>query len=427
MVSIRLLQILLGCALLMYTAAVALRPHVIPGLAPKRKFPRFMQAFGSFISAVVTLASVAVPFLAFFAACAAFAVSAVSAALARRSSTTAVLAVPILLMLCAVGVAIGQPLGLKVIMLPKADTLPYAPAEARVVKAYGEGVWFESIAAGADGTLYLGANRGLDFSRSDYWRDAKGEVIARNPGGDERVVFRTPKGSAAGVIAIGGDGTLYMTSNGARPGIWRIPATGAPDLFVRLPADAWPNGIDFGPDGKLYVADSNLGVVWRIDPASGNAEHAVEDDHLRARRFIALAPGANGLHFHGDDMIVTVSDRTTVLAYRLESGGHFASPRTLATGIPGDDFAIGADGSLYVSTHPYNTIVHISPSGERKVIGDARQRIIGATDAVFGKGAADKDTLYVVTDGGAFTGGARTRGELVALKPLAGNVGSDRP
>lgn len=93
----------------------------------------------------------------------------------------------------------------------------------------------------------------------------------------------------------------------------------------------------------------------------------------------------------------------------------------IARGIPDDDFAIGHDGSLFTTTHPYDTIVRVSPKGQRTLIGRAAQHIIGATDAVFGTSQQDRDTLYVVTDGGAFTGGPKTRGELVALQPYDSN------
>ena len=89
----------------------------------------------------------------------------------------------------------------------------------------------------------------------------------------------------------------------------------------------------------------------------------------------------------------------------------------VTTGIPGDDFVIGRDGSLFVTTHPYNTVVRVAPGGVRTIIGNQDQHIIGATDAVFGKGTTDQNTLYVVTDGGAFTGGPQTRGELIVLQP----------
>ena len=82
-------------------------------------------------------------------------------------------------------------------------------------------------------------------------------------------------------------------------------------------------------------------------------------------------------------------------------------------------FAIGRDASLFITTHPYNTLVKVTPEGTRTIIADVKDAISGATDAVFGRGSKDKDTLYVVTDGGAFTGGTKTRGALIALEPYS--------
>lgn len=372
------------------------------------------------LAAMAMLVSMRVPFLAFFAGIFAALTAIVLGIHAALHGAMLDLTVSAGLTLGSAAVAALQPLGLRVLSLPKAADLPYEPvAEAWVVKTYGEGVWFESVRTGADGTLYLAANIGLDFNRSDYYRHAHGEVIARRPDGSEKVVFKTPTGSTAGVFAVADGGTLYMSSHGSTSGIWRITPDGHGTMLARLPRGAWPNGLDFGPDGLLYSPDSSLGLVWRIDPANGNAEAAVQHPSLRARRFIALAPGANGLHFIDHDLIVTVSDRTEVLRFRMNATGGFAEPEVLATGIPGDDFAVGADGSLFVTTHPYNTLVRIAPDGRRSIIADARQQIIGATDAAFGRTEKDRDILYVATDGGAFNGGPRTRGQLVAVKPYS--------
>lgn len=77
-----------------------------------------------------------------------------------------------------------------------------------------------------------------------------------------------------------------------------------------------------------------------------------------------------------------------VLQYTLQSDGRFGPGVELASGLPGDDFAIGHEGSLLNTTHPYHTLIRVYPDGRRFIIGDARQHIVGATDAVFGSGVA---------------------------------------
>jgi hypothetical protein len=79
----------------------------------------------------------------------------------------------------------------------------------------------------------------------------------------------------------------------------------------------------------------------------------------------------------------------------------------------------GHAGTLYITTHPFNTVVRVTQDGRRDIVANATQGIIGATDAAFGVLPSDRDTLYVVTDGGAFTGDAKARGTLVALNVRA--------
>jgi sugar lactone lactonase YvrE len=405
--------ILLGTSLTLVSEVRPAGQWLLP--LDARRAIRIGYAIITALGGIGMLTAIAVPILAFFAAL----LSVIAAVLiglhpAARTRPRARLA-PVLLGLAALGVGALQPLGLRVMALPHADDLPYRPVPARVVKTYAAGTGFESVRAGADGTLYLAANQGLDFTIQDYYRRATGEVIARRPDGRERVLFTTPTGSTAGALAIAHDGTIFMTSNGRRPGIWRIGVDGAARMIASLPSGAWPNGLDFGPDGMLYTPDSSLAQVWRIDPRSGRFEIALHDRQLAARRFIALAPGANGLHFAGRTMLVTVSDSTQLLGYPLGQNGRFGAAQLVAGGIPGDDFAIGSDGSLFVTTHPYNTLVRVVPGGGSTIIGNASQHIVGATDACFGTAPGDRNTLYVATDGGAFTEGAAARAQLVAL------------
>lgn len=355
--------------------------------------------------------------MVFFAACLSFISSIPLAVNMFRLQTQRTWALPALLAIASVIVGLAEPLGLKVIALPKAADLPFKPVLSRVIKTYDEGLCFEGIAAGDDGTLYLSGNRGLDFSRGDYYHDAQGELTVRKPDGSEHILFKTPKGFTSGVPVLAGNNIIFLTSHGYTSCIWQIDSSGKSVQLAQFPKSAWPNGLDIGPDGMLYSADSFLGVIWRITPTTGSVKVAIRNPALLARPFIALAPGANGLHFSGRNLFVTVSDRTTVLRFKMDDKGGFEPAVVFASGVPGDDFSIGQDGSLFITTHPYNTMVRIAPSGERTIIGKTEQHINGATDAVFGKTLNDRNTLYVVTDGGAFNGSPKTRGQLVALNP----------
>lgn len=414
------LQLFLVTTLLLAAIVATFRPRwlqVPTTIFSKSKLARVIQSTGFWTGGLIIMAGIAVPFLVFFGACIAFVSSIPLAINAILLKNTRAWVLPAFLAIGAIAVAFAQPLGLKVLALPKADDLPFIPVQIQVIKTYDEGLCFEGIAVGEDGTLYLSGNRGLDFSRGDYYHAAQGELIARKSDGSERIIFKTPTGLTSGVPIVAPNNSIYLTSHGETSYIWHIDSAGNASKLATLPPGAWPNGLDMGPDGMLYSPDSNLGLIWRIDPKTGTFSAAVRDKSLLARTFVSLAPGANGLHFKGQDMIVTVSDRTTVLKYTLNQQGKFGSAALVATGIPGDDFAIGKDGSLFVTTHPYNTLVRVSPGGERTIIGKEAQHIIGATDAAFGKTATDSNTLYVVTDGGAFTGGPNTRGELVAVHP----------
>jgi sugar lactone lactonase YvrE len=380
------------------------------------KARRWSMGTAELLGGLAMAAAMAQPFLAFFVSVFLGLLSAGSL-LSRRVAgyKQGSLMLPLLLAGSLV-VAVLQPLGLKVLLLPKPVDLPVeAVSVARVLKTYAEGLWLESVAVAPDGTVYLSGNQGEDYNTGDK-SQARAQVIARHPDGTERVVFELPRGATAGVIAFDARGQMFMTGQGARRGIWRFSADHKADFFATLPEGSWPNGLTVGPDGQLYVADSALGTIWRVDPNTGVTHRAIQSDSLRARPLIALAPGANGLHFYGRDLYVTVSDSAQVLKFPLNADGTFGAPHVFAEGIPGDDFAIDSDGTLYITTHPFNTIVRVTQDGKRAIVATAAQGILGATDAKFGTSADDRDTLYVATDGGAFSGDAKAKGTLVALR-----------
>jgi sugar lactone lactonase YvrE len=321
------------------------------------------------------------------------------------------------LVVAAVGLGALQPLGLKVLLLPHPDDLPYEPvAASRVVSTFDPGMWFEGVEEGPDGTLYLAESTGEDYARGDR-SEVEAQVIARATDGSQRTFFALPTGSTAGVMAVAADGTLYLSVNGGQQGLWRISATGEGRLLAPLPDDSFPNGVTLTEDGgTAYVADSALGTVWRIDTATGDTERAFEGDVLRARRFVALPPGANGIHLVGERAYVTNSDSGELLRFTVDPAGDLRDPEVVVRGVPADDFAVDEDGTIYLTTHIYDTVVRVTPDGRRTVVADERQHVTGATDCVRVSGADGTKTLYVVTDGGALASGDQdAAGTLVAL------------
>lgn len=380
------------------------------------KFFKTTQLISVF-AGLLTFTGAMVPFLAFFASLLSLLATFLQTRIFKGAEFTSQRIAFICLSLICLIIAVAQPLGLKVLLLPHADELEKISARVEIIKTYDEGQSLEGIASGIDGTLYITANRNIDFSNPKYYQNAEGELIARSPDGTEKILFKTPKGQTAGVISFAKNGVLYMSSHGDESTIWQISTNGNSKPVAKLPEGAWPNGIDIGPDNKIYSADSNLGIIWQIDPQNGKINKVVENEALKARPYIALAPGANGLEFLGNHLYVTVSDKTTVLKFELDGTGKLGEATELAKGIPGDDFAIRKDGALFITTHPYNTLVRVLPNGERKLIADEKDQMIGATDAEFVSNALDQAVLYIVTDGGAFTAGSKAKGQLLAVYP----------
>ena len=400
-------------------AFVALGLAKLWGAAPMRaafdalrigRWPRRIIGLVELIFGLALGLSVVIPPLTFFAA-APLLVLVLGAGLVHLLRPPRARAIPAVVLGFGLGAAVVlQPLGLRIAMLPTADALPADLLPAETLATYEVGAFLESVTALEDGSLLIAHTTGAEFTTFDFSR-AQGKVLQRDQTGAETPLFALPPGHVAGVSVAGPDGAVYLTVAGETRGIWRHDAAGS-TVFARAPDHVSWNGLTLGPDGQLYAADDRGGAIWRIDPTTGDSLRVLADERLAPRRFVALAPGANGIAFRGRELIVTVSDRGTVHAATLSDSRTFGPLRTLAEGVPGDDIAVGPDGTVFVTTHPYNTVVAITPEGTRRIVADATTGATGSTDLAL---SADGTALYMVTDGGLFAGRAEARGALVRL------------
>lgn len=150
------------------------------------------------------------------------------------------------------------------------------------------------------------------------------------------------------------EGTLYVAQQGnygrARqvPRIWGgVQAVATDGELSWLSQDPYcPNDLCLGPDGLIYLTDPSRrpwddGRLWRIDPATGEAE---------LLRSVDYYPNGIGFGLADDVLFVASTSGGEILRYPLGPDGGLGSPEVFARvphGVP-DGFAFDVSGNLVV-------------------------------------------------------------------------------
>ncbi len=150
-----------------------------------------------------------------------------------------------------------------------------------------------------------------------------------------------------------------------RPGLAQTFATGTPGA----------NGIAFDRQGKLFVSGGASGTVWRIVPAGGAAQVAVQID----KSVRTLPDGktqqaivANGLAFDASGVLyVADTSRGAVWKVGLGQDGSAIKPVLWAQSplLEGaDGLAFDRRGNAWVAVNELNAVVMISPDGKVQTV-----------------------------------------------------------
>jgi gluconolactonase len=224
---------------------------------------------------------------------------------------------------------------------------------------------------GPDGSLYVANNGGLNVGPKGYWyapEQIPGRIQRVGMGGsviDVAAGFDAPQPHRPNDLSFGPDGNLYATDPAnwehlgeLMPGrVWRIDvATGSSELVAEVPS--FCNGIAFGPDDRLYVAQS---MAMKIV--------TVEADGLRD--FAALPAGfPDGFCFTADGHLIVcgsmgdviqVFDPDGELTQTIEPGEH-TEPTNCCIG----------DGVLYVTMSGSGEVVAVDVDAEPLPLYPAR-------------------------------------------------------
>jgi hypothetical protein len=242
-----------------------------------------------------------------------------------------------------------------------ASTAPVTDARVLVHFDFSAGQTPENIALGPARSIYLTLSLARQVARISSSGDVR--VIATLPA--------APPGSTAlttGIVRTR-DGTVYVAyaaGTSALNGVWRIRPGSDPVRIAALPGSAFPNGMALDPrTGMLYIADSLLGVVWRVPITGGPAAGWAGGPALAPRGFF----GANGLKVGDGAVWVSNDDQGTLLRIPITAGGRPGAIQTMASGLAGiDDFAFLGRHSVLAALDAGNEVALVRPDGSHAIV-----------------------------------------------------------
>ena len=255
----------------------------------------------------------------------------------------------------------------------------------------------ENLAIARDGTIYVSLAFASEIRR-----------IARD-GAQRTLTIPTAGGITVGVAIdrhANGLDVAVRSPDPATAGIWRVPLASFahPIRIAALPPSSFPNGIAFDPFGNLYIADSNLGVIWML--AHGATQAAVwSESSLLAPTGASFMnfplPGANGIKVRHRRVYVSNTSTDSILTIPIRPDGEAGQEAVKLTGIEADDFAFAANGDLYVAENPSSELVRVTPSGDVKRLATRADGLDNPSAVAFDPRPGERKQLYI-TDSAYF-------------------------
>ncbi|MDI1487891.1 MAG: hypothetical protein OHK93_007164 [Ramalina farinacea] len=274
-----------------------------------------------------------------------------------------------------------------------------------------KGTWVENLAVRFNGQIIITR---LDvpqiFQVNPFTPGQPPTLIAEFPGylGTIGIAEVSPEIFA---VAVGNYSVATRSNTPKSYAVWKVdmrsfngqPGSAKTSKITDIPEAILLNGVTLldGWDATVLVADSGLGVVYRVDTKAGTYEIVQDDATMKATGL-----GVNGLRVRNGNFFFTNGGKNTFTKVPINRDGTAAGAyQTIVTNTVGsfDDFALDILGDAFAAQGGGgNQIVKISRGGvETEVAGNINSTAIaGPTSARFGRTLRDLTTLYVTTNGG---------------------------
>jgi len=233
----------------------------------------------------------------------------------------------------------------------------------------------EGPACDRDGAVYS-----VNYAR-------EGTVGRVAPDGTAEVFLALPGTSVGNGIRFGADGTMFIADY-VNHNVFRVaPGGREPKVFAHDPRMNQPNDLAIAADGTLYASDpdwkAGTGQLWRID-ADGTTARLAEG--MGTTNGVEVSPDGRTLY-------VNESVQRNVFAFPIRADRTLGEKRLLRR-FPDhgfDGMRCDAAGNLHVTRHGKGTVVVMTPTGEilREV------DVLGAKPSNICFGGPDGRTVYV--------------------------------
>ncbi len=277
--------------------------------------------------------------------------------------------------------------------------IPGSNAGAEIIRSFdpSAGEFPEDVAPDRFGNLYVSIT-------SD-----RGEIRRLDGQGGASTFFEldpAPLGSF-GILALTTDhyGHVYAAVASFHPathGVWRIDSDGEGFRIPGTEEILMPNDLDFDRRGNLYVTDTIMGAVWRIEPSRPDGrpvELWIQDPALNPE----VDLGANGIAIDDREVFVAVTEGASVVRVEIESDGSAGTPEIFAQHpdlLAVDGLDIDHRGRLYgaiVGLHGegFGRIMRIFPDAAPEPILGPEDGLQFPTNLAFAKRAMGQEQIYV--------------------------------
>ncbi len=230
-------------------------------------------------------------------------------------------------------------------------------------------------------------------------------------------------------LAIKANGDVYAAmATGPGQGVYRADRYGNFELLPGTEEIVLPNGLAFDNRGNLYVTESYSGSagaygpggIWRI-PAKGEPEVWLRDPLLTGVGILGFPVGANGIAYYHGDLFVTNTDKGLIVRVPVSEDGSAGQPAVwkslgevpesplAGSRLPvlPDGLALDVQGNLYLTILTRNAVVRVRAEDRVQesiaVLGSPGPVPSAPFDfpasLAFGTGAGEQANLFVTNLG----------------------------